>query len=226
MIAGLLALGLLLPSDDSVAGDPFEPEALYTSPDGFGKLNPPLAVVDFIAFHPVKSSREDILGGEFKYRSDDLSWRFSTPINWGAPHENIEVRRVLARIALADPFLEHYYNTGEAQSFKQAAFFFLDWQTYHQTERQLTPHAWDPDAVQARVKRLAFLLNHVEIDPTLLDKRSTANLVALADFHIQRETHPLYGAQYQTILQSPAFQALCETLDGLPRCSSTLGRDT
>jgi len=218
LIGGLIALGLLLPSDDTVDGDPFEAEMIRQSLDGLGELGSMLDLRETVAIHPIHSSREEILKGRFKYRENDVSWRFTTPINWGSPHGDLEVRRVIARVALADPFLQNYFETGSAQDFRQAAFFFLDWKAYHQDKRQLTPHAWDSDAIQARVARLAYILNQAAFDPTLLNDRDTQSLIGLADFHIQRVIHPMHGVEQETILQTPAFQALCETLDGLPSC--------
>lgn len=217
-IIGMLAIGLWLPSDDTVAGDPFEPESVYYNADGLGDLGSTLDMREVINIHEVTSSREELLSGRFKLREEDLSWRFTVPINWGTPHGTIEVRRVLARVGLADPFLQSYFETGNVQDFRQAAFFFLDWQRYHQQDRQLTPHAWDSDAIQARVARLAYILNQAAFDPTLLSDRDTQSLIGLADFHIQRATDPVHGTEQSTILTTPAFTALCETLDGLPNC--------
>lgn len=219
LIGGLLALGLLLPSDDTVEGDPFEAEMIRQSLDGLGELGSMLDLREIVQIHPIHSSREDILSGRFKYREDDVSWRFTTPINWGTSHNDLEVRRVIARVALADPFLQNYFKTGNAQDFRQAAFFFLDWKAYYQDGRQITPHAWESDAVQARAARLAYILNQAAFDPTLLSERDTQSLIGLADFHLQRVVHAVHGVEQDTILQTPAFQALCETLDGLPNCA-------
>lgn len=220
LIAGMIAFGLLLPSDDTVDGDPFKAEFIRQSLDGLGELGSMLDLREVVDIHTVHSSREELLRGRFKYREDDISWRFTTPLNWGAPHNNSDVRRVLARVVLADPFLQNYFETGNAQDFKQAAFFFLDWKTYHMDKRQLTPHAWDSDAAQARAARLAYILNQAAFDPTLLSDRDTQSLIGLADFHIQRVTDPVHGIEQDTILHTPGFKALCETLDGLPNCAA------
>lgn len=219
VLIALIALGLIWPTEKTYEEDLFVPGPIPGMLSSFGMPKLDVELADVVTnLHETESTREEIRSGKFKYRRDDLPWTFSVPIDWGKPPNELAVRRVLQRFVLADPFLKSYDETGNVEDFQQAAFFMLDWQAYYQTQRRTTTHSWDEDAVLARTERLAYVLARLERHPKLLNEDGTRSLIRLADFHIQRVTDPEFGMSQDTILQTHAFRALCDTLDDLTAC--------
>lgn len=218
-VLGVIALGLFWPTEDNVQDDAFEMVEHTLSYDDFRESSPRLILEETIPLHTIYSTKADISAGRFQYRENYSAWRFTTPIDWSKPHEEADVRRVIQRIALADPFLRSYAETGDANDFKQAVFFLLDWQAFYQDGNKITPHSWDMDSAQARGARLAYVLSEINRDRDLLSHDGAINLMRLADFHVQRVVNPVYGAQQDIILDTPEFRALCGVVE-LPACST------
>lgn len=218
-LIALIVIGVFLPSDDKVQKDLFVPGPITGLLSNFGEPSPALALAQSVDIHAVHSSIEELRDGKFQYKDNSLPWTFSVPIDWGKPPNDLESQRILQRLALADPFLLSYAETGNTQDFQQAAFFMLDWQAFHQTGKQITPNAWDEDAILGRMQRLDYILSQVKNNPELLSESGTRALIRLADFHIQRASDPEFGTSPDTILQTPAFISLCQTLNGLSACA-------
>jgi hypothetical protein len=222
-IFAVIALGLLWPSDDVVQEDPVEPISTFTSLSALGNLSGNMDFQTIVKPHTIHSSMSEIRSGRFKYREPDVSWRFTVPMNWGKVPSGKDVRRVIQQWAMADPFLTAYEETGDTEAFKQAVFFAVDWQDYHQNQRQITRHAWDADSIRARAARLAYILSEAETQSDLLNSVQMSSLISLSDFHIKRISNQDLGAEVSAILQTSEFKALCQVLDGLPSCESILG---
>lgn len=222
-IIAVIALGLFWPSEDPVKEDEFVPSLEMPTLAAFTAVNPDFQLSDIVRLQSVHSSRDELRAGRFKYRPDDIVWTFTTPVDWSKRADALEVRRVLQRVAIADPFLKSYDETGDKEDFKQAAFFFLDWQSYFQTGHKVTEHAWDVDAVEGRVGRLAYILSEVNKNRDLLPKDDILRLINLVDYHIQRALDPVYGAEQNLSAQTAAFKAACRVVSELPSCIKVSG---
>ncbi len=220
-IIGVIVLGLFWPSEDASTPDTLAPAGITDDMSAFGVISPPLPL-ETVKLHTVYSTLDAILDGRFQYREGDIAWTFTIPIDWGKPPDGLETRRVVQRLAMADPFLKAFDETGDKAAFRQAAFFMLDWQRFHQTGRRVTPHSWDLDAAEGRMNRLAFMLSAIENDPALLATDNTRSLIALADFHLRRLASPDYiETEYTSGIdfpQNPSVQTLCRVLDKLTSC--------
>ena len=217
-ITAVLAVGFLLPSDDVVKDDPFEPNKITTSLANLGDLNPDVDLVETVNPHQILSSLDTIRSGRFKYSENTVSWRFVPPINWGNVPAQDVVAQAIQQWAMVDPFLVSFDETGNVEDFDQAVFFMLDWQAFHQTARKVTRYAWDIEMADARAARLAYALSVIENNPDMQIKTYRNQLIGLSDFHIQRMSHPDFGGSIQKILELKGFKALCDVLDGLSSC--------
>ena len=218
-VMAVIFAGLFWPAENEAEPDPFEMAEHTLSYDNFRDAMPEMALEDIVPLHTVYSRMDDIRSGRFQYRENYFAWRFTAPIDWRKTHEELDVRRVIQRVAMADPFLRSYATTGQAGDFRQAVFFLLDWQKFYQEARQTTVHAWDIDAARGRAARLAFVLSEINRDRTLLPRAASIKVMHLADFHVQRMVDPVYGAGQDTILDTPEFAALCKAVK-LPDCNT------
>ena len=130
----------------------------------------------------------------------------------------LEIEAVSRGTKATQPFFSVSINPPEdarltIEDFRQAAFFFLDWQNFHQKSRKISPYAWDEKAAKGRAIRLAYILSMSNADRSLLEDNAVFSLMQLADFHVQRVTDPVYGAPYDMILSTPEFKALCTVVD-------------
>ncbi len=221
-IFAVITLGLFWPSETVSTKDPFVMTEHSFSYDDFLKPRTEQGLSDLIYFHDIQSTMDDLRSGGFQYRQDDIIWRFTVPIDWAKPHTSLDAQRIIQHLVFSDPFLQSYLETKDVDDFRQAAFFLLNWQTFYQTGRRVTPYSWDAAAVRARAVRLAYILSEVNRDHTLLSRDVALSLMRLADFHVQRVTNPVYervsGAEQTTILQTPEFNALCQTVN-IPACT-------
>lgn len=218
-ILAVIAFGLFFPMEESVKDDAFRAASHEFSYESFSTGASELKLEEIVNLHTVYSSKDDIRSGRFKYREGLNSWRFTTPIDWGKPHDTPDVRRVIERLVMMDPFLRSYAETGSAEDFRQAVFFLLDWQSFYQDGHKVTAHTWDVDAAKARTVRLAYVLSEINRNRESLPENPTIRLMELADFHVQRVVDPVYGLAQDEILTTPEFSTLCNVLP-LPACET------
>lgn len=218
----VIALGLFWPAGNYAKEDGYRPDLVTPTMTAFTDNNPDFTLSNVTRLQKIESSTDELRAGGFKYRPQDLVWTFTVPVDWGKRADALEVRRVIERLTLVDPFLRSYEKTGNADDFRQAVFFFTDWQSFYQTGQKYTDHTWDVDAVEGRMSRLAFILSEINRVPGLLPDNETLRLIKLADFHIQRASDPVYGAQQNLSVDTSAFKAVCRVLARLTSCETVM----
>lgn len=213
LIIGVIVFGLFWPAQDAVKDDLFAMTESRYSYDLFPSTEPQPDFSKVLMWQTLASTKEQIRKGDFKFQNGQSLWHFTIPIDWAKPHEAKIAQQLFQYVVIADPFLESYQASGDIEDFRQAAFFFLDWQNFHQKSRKISPYAWDEKAAKGRAIRLAYILSMSNADRSLLEDNAVFSLMQLADFHVQRVTDPVYGAPYDMILSTPEFKALCTVVD-------------
>lgn len=221
VIAGLIAFGLLLPSDSKVEKDSFVPNDIVSNLEFIGPVGPEIPLETLVDVQTFQTPYSKILAGKIRLDNQYGEWEFTTPIDWASdPNFDEDWRNRLNSVVMADPFLQGYAQTKDNKVFREAVFFLLDWQLFYQLKKQTTDPAWRDSVVDARAARLAYVINERKLNTGLLTDPEFLRLVQLADFHVQRvQDETVTPVDGQGAKNSDGIKALCEVLNRLPSCA-------
>jgi len=222
LIAGLIAFGLLLPSDSKVKKDRFVPNNIVSTLEFIGPVGPEIPLDTLVDIQTFQTPYSKILDGKIRLDNQYGEWEFTTPIDWASdPNFDEDWRNRLNSVVMADPFLYGYAQSQDNKTFREAVFFLFDWQLFYQLKGQTTDPAWRDPVVDARAARLAYVLNERKRHPGLLTDPEFLRLVQLADFHVQRvQDDSVMPEDGQEAKNSDGIRALCDILNRLPSCAS------
>lgn len=147
--------------------------------------------------HPLRIGRREInlsaqqsyralIKKGFQPRSDVRPWPFKRPLDWGAdPFRDRNWAFQLHAWRGIDPILAEFFHTGDKRFLWEALAFALDWQRYHQNNKPAA-FSWYDMASGLRAMRIALFLEASSSGFISLSSRDEADLLALAEEHLQR----------------------------------------
>ncbi len=120
---------------------------------------------------------------------------------------------------MADPYLDHYFKTGDIAGLKRLVTIADDWYRFHIRERQEARYSWFDMSAGFRAMKLALLLDRIRTNELQVSKRTERRLWQLANEHVKRlRVEPYIALNNHGLFQVLGLRMICEMMQKSDMC--------
>lgn len=157
---------------------------------------------------------------EFRPRDDVSKWDASLPLDWSVdPFEDINWQYHLHSWRSMEHWLYEYRQSGDLAHLLIPIEIALDWHRFHIEEGRMSKFQWYDHATGVRAARLGFLLNFILSDRIEISDDDLADLMTLADLHVEKLMDPEFlKPNNHGLFQLVGLDALCSVVGWRNSC--------
>lgn len=157
---------------------------------------------------------------EFRPRNDVSEWDASLPLDWSVdPFEDINWQYHLHSWRSMEHWLYEYRQSGDVAHLRIPIEIALDWSRFHIEKGKTSKFQWYDHATGVRAARLGFLLNFILSDRIEISDDDLADLMTLADLHVEKLMAPGFlKPNNHGLFQVVGLDALCSVVGWRDSC--------